>query len=59
MVVDDVEYQLFVYFDANGTLTKIGMIAYRHDYDMKLAGDVVITNIGTTVVELPEYTIAE
>ena len=59
MVVDDIEYQLFVYFDENGTLVKIGMVAFVYDVDMRLEGDVTITDIGTTVVELPEYVIVE
>ena len=59
MVVNDVEYQIFVYFDENGTLVKIGMVAYMYEYDMLLEGDVVITSLGTTVVTLPEYVIIE
>ena len=57
--LNDVEYQLFVYFDEYGTLVKIGMVAYMYEYDMLLEGDVVITSLGTTVVTLPEYVIIE
>ena len=59
MVVDDVEYQLFVYFNEYGTLVKIGVVAYMYEYDVLLEGDVVITSLGTTVVTLPEYVIIE
>ena len=49
---------MYLYFN-DGELEKIGMIAYVDEYDMKLVGEILVSNVGATVVELPEYVIVE
>lgn len=55
---DGIVYQMYLYFN-DGELEKIGVIAYVDEYDMKLVGEILVSNVGTTVVELPEYVIVE
>lgn len=55
---DGIVYQMYLYFN-DGELEKIGMIAYVDEYDMKLVGEILVSNVGATVVELPEYVIVE
>lgn len=58
VTVDGIVYQMYLYFN-NGELEKIGMIAYLDEYDMKLVGEILVSNVGETVVALPEYVIVE
>ena len=58
VAADGLEYQMYLYFN-NGELEKIGMLAYYEEYDRRLVGEILVSNVGTTVVELPEYVIVE
>ena len=58
ITVDNLEYQMYLYFN-NGELVKIEMLLNVYEQDLQLKAEALISNVGTTVVELPEYVIVE